>query len=164
MATSTTVRPMGWLVLPCRVVLGGLFIVAGVMKLRDPQGFAEAIAAFKLIPERADYLTVFTAFAMPWIELLAGAFLVIGLWARASALLIGALLVAFIVMIASVLIRIKMGVQLSVSCTCFGELEWPCGETLGMCQIWRDVVLLAMAVPVLVWGPGPLAIDRESTR
>jgi len=157
-------RPMGWLVLPCRVVLGGLFVLAGVMKMQDLQAFAEAIDAFKIIPERAEFLIPFAAFAMPWIEVFAGAFLVLGLWSRASALVISAMLVAFIAMIASVLIRIEMGQPLSVTCTCFGKLEWPCPPKLGMCQIWRDVVMLVMGAVVLKWAPGPLAIDRESTK
>jgi uncharacterized membrane protein YphA (DoxX/SURF4 family) len=156
--------PMGWLVLPCRVVLGGLFVLAGVLKMQDTQKFAEAINAFRVIPVEADYLVIFAAFAMPWIELFAGAFLLLGLWTRASALVISAMLVAFIAMIAWVLIRVNMGQDLSVSCTCFGKLEWPCPAKLGMCQIWRDVVMLAMGVVVLAWAPGPLAIDRESTK
>ena len=157
--------PMGWLVLPCRVVLGGLFVLAGVMKMQDTQGFAEAINAFRIIPEKADYLVVFAAFAMPWIELIAGLFLLAGLWTRASALVISAMLVAFIAMIGSVLYRIQvLNIPLSVTCTCFGKLEWPCPPKLGWCQIWRDVVMLAMGVVVLAWAPGPLAIDRESTK
>lgn len=160
MAKATgAVRPMGWLVLPCRVVLGGLFILAGVMKLLKPMDFAQAIEAFKLVPKEAEHLTVLATYAMPWLEVLTGLCLVVGFWTRASAALVCALLVAFIGMIASVLVR-----GLDVKCGCFGKFEYPCTGPIGWCQIVRDVVMLGMGLVVVAWGPGPLAVDRESTR
>jgi uncharacterized membrane protein YphA (DoxX/SURF4 family) len=156
---ATQPKAMGWLVLPCRVILGGLFVFAGVMKLLKPMDFAQAIEAFKLMPEKAEHLTVLATFVMPWLEIITGGFLVIGLWARSAALVISALLVVFIGMIASVLVR-----GLDVNCGCFGKFEYPCTGPMGWCQIIRDLVMLGMGAVVVAWGPGPLAIDRESTK
>jgi uncharacterized membrane protein YphA (DoxX/SURF4 family) len=148
---------MGWLVFPARVLLGGLFVFAGVMKLTSPQLFVQAIAAFKLnIP---DHLLILLTFVVPWTEILAGTALALGLWARSSALLIALMLLGFIGGIASVLIR-----KMDVHCSCFGSFEIPCTGPVGPCHLIRNTVLLALAGIVLAWGPGPLAIDRESAR
>jgi uncharacterized membrane protein YphA (DoxX/SURF4 family) len=82
--------------------------------------------------------------------------LIVGVWARASALLIATLLAGFIVGIASVLVR-----GLSTKCACFGELEWPCGGEVGACQIIRNTVLIALALPVILRGPGKLALGAQ---
>lgn len=151
--------PLGWLVLLVRVALGGLFIFAGLMKLKDPQSFAEAINGFKVIPYETVHLITVSAFLTPWIEIVAGAMLIVGFWARSSALLIGLMLLAFIAAIASVLAR-----GMEINCSCFGKFERPCTGPIGPCHLIRNGVLLAMALFVVWKGPGALAIDRQSTK
>jgi uncharacterized membrane protein YphA (DoxX/SURF4 family) len=155
----TNGHPIGWLVLTCRVALGGLFVFAAWMKLSGPQAFADSVLAFKIIPESADHLSTLTTFVVPWTEMVAGVALILGLWARSAALVLSAMLVVFIAGIGSVLYR-----HMDVSCGCFGKFEWPCTGPLGWCQIGRDLAMLAMGLLVVLKGPGPLAIDRESTR
>lgn len=147
-----------WAVLICRVVLGALFITAGVLKLRDHTRFAESIMAFK-IPFMTDPLVQLATFVMPWTEALAGALLLIGRWTRGAALLVGALLVAFVAMIASAIAR-----ELSLSCSCFGELEYPCPSEVGPCHLVRNGVMLAMALAILILGPDRLTLDRRGRR
>ncbi len=159
---STASKPpaaLGGLVLVLRLVLGGLFIFAAVMKLSSPAAFAMAIAAFKVIPAHADHLTKLSAYAVPWIELVCGLCLLAGAWTRAAALVISTLLVAFIAMILSTMIR-----EMDVTCSCFGKFEIPCEGPVGWCHVVRNAVLLAISVFVLWKGPGSLALDRESTR
>ena len=86
--SSKSQGAVGGLVLLFRVLLGGLFIFAAVMKLSSPAAFALAIAAFKIIPEHADHLTKLAAYAVPWIELTCGVCLILGLWARSAALVL----------------------------------------------------------------------------
>jgi uncharacterized membrane protein YphA (DoxX/SURF4 family) len=142
-----------WLCLGARVALGALFVLAASLKLKNPQGFAEAIEGFKLVPE---HLVKVLVFAIPWTELFAGVLLIVGVWARASALLISTLLLGFIGGIASVLLR-----GLSTKCACFGELEWPCGGEVGACQIIRNSVLIALSLPIMLRGPGKLALGKH---
>src|SRR5262245_13085686 len=146
-------RTTGWVALAVRLVLGGLFVFAGVMKLNDVQQFAFAVKAFKILP---DSLIVFAAFAVPWTEIVAGLMLVYGWWARSAALLIGAMLLAFIAAIVSVIMR-----DLDVKCTCFGKFEFPCTGPVGVCHLVRNSVLAAMAGLVVLMGPGPLAAELE---
>lgn len=138
-SASGAVGAMRVAVVLARVLVGGLFVFAGVMKLRDPQQFAFSVNAFKLgLP---DHLTILTTFVVPWTELVAGALLVLGIWSRAAAMLIAMLLIAFVGGILSVIVR-----GFEASCGCFGKFEWPCGSKIGMCQVGRNCVLLALTL------------------
>jgi putative oxidoreductase len=146
-------RAWGWLGLLSRVVLGGLFVYAGVLKLRNPIHFKQAINAFKMgFP---DHLTILATYAIPWTEVVAGALLVAGLWARSAALVVGTMLLAFVGAMASVIVR---GIE--TKCACFGELEFPCEGPVGWCHLARNGVLFGLALVVLFGGAGSLALDR----
>ncbi|GJQ28494.1 MAG: hypothetical protein HBSAPP03_03780 [Phycisphaerae bacterium] len=148
------VRAWGLVCLGARVVLGGLFIFAGVLKLMNPLHFKQAIMAFKM--GMPDHLTVLATFTFPWTEIIAGALLVLGWWARPAAGVIAAMLFAFITAMASVMLR-----GIDTHCSCFGKLEFPCGSSVGWCQIVRNSVLLVLVGIVLGRGAGSLALQRE---
>jgi uncharacterized membrane protein YphA (DoxX/SURF4 family) len=154
---STTPKALGWLTLPCRLLLGGLFVLAGVLKLGEPQAFADAIKGFKIFTDEREFMIPLMSFVLPWTEIVAGSLLILGLWARGAAAVIVAMLLAFVGGVVSVILR-----ELDTKCSCFGDLEWPCEGGVGWCQVIRNGVMIAMATPVFVWGPGPLAIERES--
>jgi uncharacterized membrane protein YphA (DoxX/SURF4 family) len=155
---------MSWVCVPLRLVLGGLFAFAAYNKLvpkgdaivtsSGPQGFAWTIKAFKL--ELPDSLVLFSTFTMPWIELLAGVLLVLGVFTRASALVIGALLSVFIVLLISVLVR-----QLNVDCGCFGDMSPFCPKKVGWCHIAQDVGMLAAAAAIVGTKRHALAICKS---
>jgi uncharacterized membrane protein YphA (DoxX/SURF4 family) len=94
-----------------RVALGGVFIVASIDKLRHPEAFATAIANYRLLP-----YTVINAMAivLPWLEVITGAVLVLGVWIRASTMIVLGLLFAFSVGISQALLR-----GLDIGCGCF---------------------------------------------
>lgn len=146
---------MRWVLIACRLIVGGLFVLAASIKLRAPQEFANAIKAFKVFPpETGDHLVMTSTFAMPWIELMAGLMLIVGWRTRAAALIISGLLVAFIAAVVSVLAR-----KLEVECGCFGKLEIICDGPIGACGIVRNALMLAMTGLVLVRGAGPWSLD-----
>lgn len=140
----------------CRLALGGLFIFAGIAKLQSLQLFVFSVNAFKILPE---HLVIPVAFAIPWTEVLAGLLLVLGLWSRSAALLAGAMLLGFVLGIASVMAR-----GMDVKCSCFGKFEWPCTGNVGWCQILRNSAMIALALPVLIRGSGPCALTPEPRR
>jgi len=112
-----------------RLVLGGLFIYAGAVKVLDPLGFAQNIRNYDLVGQSLSFIA---AVVLPWLEILAGLALAAGVWKRASALIISGLLVFFIVL---TLVTIARG--LDVDCGCFGALSRKSGfgvilEDLGM--------------------------------
>jgi putative oxidoreductase len=117
------------LLLVFRIVLGGLFVYAGVVKVGDPLDFAQDIRNYRLVGQSLAFIV---ALVLPWLEILAGAFLVAGIWTRGAALVITGLLVFFIV-----LTLVTMARGLDVDCGCFGSLSRKSGwgvvlEDLGM--------------------------------
>jgi len=112
-----------------RLVLGGLFVYAGIVKVLDPLDFAQNIRNYRLVGQSLSFLA---AIILPWLEILAGLALAAGVWRRASAFVISALLVCFIVLTLVTIVR-----GLDVDCGCFGALSRKSGfgvilEDLGM--------------------------------
>lgn len=140
-----------WAPLIGRVLLGGLFCFAAFKKLQDPQGFLFAINGFKILPPHLAYTT---AFALPCVEMLAGAMLVLGVWTRAAALVIVALLGAFVLGILHVLYH-----GYDTKCSCFGDIEWPCTGGVGWCQIVRNCGMAVLSIPVFRWGAGAMSLE-----
>lgn len=155
---------MGWVCIPLRFVLGGLFAFAAFNKLvakgdamatsSGPQGFAWTIKAFKLgLP---DWAVLASTFTVPWIEIIAGAMLILGIWTRGAALVIGGLLVVFIALLLSVLYR-----GLNVDCGCFGDLSPFCPHKVGWCHIIQDIGMLAAAIAIMATKRHALAVCKS---
>jgi putative oxidoreductase len=120
-----------------RVVLGGLFIYAGVVKVADPLGFAQDIRNYRLVGQSLSFIA---AVILPWLEILAGAFLVAGVWKRGAALVVTGLLVFFIV-----LTLVTMARGLDIDCGCFGSLS----RKSGWSVVLEDLGMLALGLSVL---------------
>jgi hypothetical protein len=125
------------LLLVFRLVLGGLFVYAGVVKVLDPLGFAQDIRNYRLVGQSLSFIA---AIVLPWLEILAGVALAAGVWKRASALIISGLLVFFILL---TLVTIARG--LDVDCGCFGAL----GRKSGLGVILEDLGMLFMGLCLL---------------
>lgn len=104
-----------YVLLSFRLIVGAVFIWAGLLKVLDVLGFAQSIANYRIFPL---WMSFFLALVLPWIEIICGAFLVFGLFRRSSALLLSGLLAAFL---ALVIITIARG--LDVDCGCFGSFS-----------------------------------------
>lgn len=149
---------------PARLVLGGVFLLASYMKLfdrvwagNDPTlTFAEAIKGYHILNVETHHHAIVTAaYVIPWVELIAGLLLIVGLWARPSALVLLLMLAGFSVANAMVVIE-----GTNTSCACFGDrLNWPCGDTITWCQVWRNVVLMVLAAYLAWRGAGLVALE-----
>ncbi len=95
------------------LIAGGIFIYAGVMKIFDPVGFANDIDNYKILPW---LLTVRLAFYLPWLEILCGLAVILGLLYRGGLLILTLLISIFI--IASVIAKAR---GLDITCGCFGH-------------------------------------------
>ncbi|MEM1330520.1 MAG: MauE/DoxX family redox-associated membrane protein [Planctomycetota bacterium] len=138
----------------CRLIAGGLFIAAAVIKLTDLQSFAFSVKGFQIFPDSAEHLTMLATFAFPWLELICGAMLVLGLWTRAAALVTVLLLLSFVGAIISVIAR-----GMSLECGCFGKLDFVCDGPLGWCSVARNLVHASIAAVPLILGAGRFGID-----
>ena len=143
--------------LPLRLFVGGLFAFAAYNKIGTTQSFANSIKGFQIIDaEKHGHLIITAAYTMPWVEMIAGVLLVLGFWTRASAAVIGVLLVGFI----AGLMRVILDDSISADCSCFGKIDFVCPPGVGWCQVIRNLVLL-IPTAYLVWRQGGiLALDR----
>ncbi|HJV67286.1 MAG TPA: MauE/DoxX family redox-associated membrane protein [Geomonas sp.] len=121
-----------------RIALGAIFIYAAILKIADPVGFAGSIAAYKILPYFASYLT---AAILPFVELVCGVLLVTGYRVRGGALIIGLLNLVFIAALASAIVR-----GLDIDCGCFKQGG---AKTSPWLALLRDLLFLAMTVLVL---------------
>lgn len=120
-----------------RLVLGGLFIYAGAVKVVAPLDFAQDIRNYRLVGQSLSFIA---AVILPWLEILAGAALIVGVWRRGAALVVSGLLVFFIVLTAVTMLR-----GLDVDCGCFGSLS----RKSGWGVILEDLGMLAMGLVLL---------------
>lgn len=133
-----------------------MFCLAAWKKINDVQSFAEAIKGFKVVNiETHEHLIVIGAYTMPWVEMIAGVLLILGLWTRAATATIGLMLVFFM----AALIHVILDDSISADCSCFGDMNLVCGSAVGWCQVIRDLVML-VPVGYLLWrGGGIVALD-----
>jgi uncharacterized membrane protein YphA (DoxX/SURF4 family) len=122
-----------------RLVLGGVVLVAGALKVGQLETSARAVRAYQLLPFDVAGLV---GYGLPVLEIAVGLMLVLGLFTRVNAVVAGLLMLAFIIGISSAWAR-----GLSIDCGCFGN-----GGAIGAAQtrypqeIARDVGLLLCAV------------------
>lgn len=101
--------------LAARVIVGAVLVYAGATKAAGPaEEFAIVIGSYDLLP-RDMVLTAATF--LPWVELLLGWSLLLGLRLREAAVGCGALFAAFLLALASAQLK---GIQLP-NCGCFGD-------------------------------------------
>ena len=71
-----------WLTIRVQIGLGAIFLVAALPKIADPPSFAHMIYNYRLVPGA---LVNAMALVMPWVEILAGLALILGVWRREAA-------------------------------------------------------------------------------
>jgi uncharacterized membrane protein YphA (DoxX/SURF4 family) len=119
-----------------RMALGTVFIYASWGKILHPGQFAQAVANYQILPAA---LVNPVALILPWLEMVCGIGLLIGLIARGSALIVAGLMMIFIVALGYSLIR-----GLDIQCGCF-SLKVQNSAPLYL-DMLRDLALLAMAL------------------
>ena len=134
-----------WLTVRVQIALGIIFVVAALPKIVDPPSFAHMIYNYHLLPGA---LINLMALVMPWIELLCGLALILGIWQGTARSIIGALLIAFVLAIAINLARGN-----AIDCGCFdlsaanktrderlADMRWVILRDLGLllmvAQLW----------------------------
>lgn len=111
-----------------RLVLGAYFIFAGRMKIDNLPAFVEVVRGYHVLP---DHLGTLYATLLPFVEVGAGALLVLGMWTTLAAMLTSLMLLSFI---------IALGI--------FSHQPFN-----------KDIVLLAASISLLYSGSGALSVD-----
>jgi uncharacterized membrane protein YphA (DoxX/SURF4 family) len=122
-----------------RIVLGCVFIYASLDKIRHPGLFAEAVYNYQLLP---DVTVNLVAILLPWLELLSGSLLVLGLWMEGSILIVSGLMVVFIGALG-----INLARGLDVHCGCFITQS---SDPITILTLFRDSLFLLLAF-YLLW-------------
>jgi peroxiredoxin/uncharacterized membrane protein YphA (DoxX/SURF4 family) len=134
---------MNYALVTVRLLLAGVFIVAGVGKLVDRSGTRQALANFDVPAHLIDPFVLL----LPLAELTAATALVFpttALWGAAGSLI---LLTSFIVGLTRVLRRGE-----APDCHCFGQLH---SKPASWTTVARNVMLALLAGFVALSGPGP---------
>ena len=151
-----------WITLACRLVLGGVLVYAGAIKLPDLESSVLSVRLYDL-PGLFGNPDLFwwtrpVGYAQPILEVVVGVMLIAGLFTRWSAVLGALAMAVFIFGIASVWAR-----GISIDCGCFGSGKEISAEEALRTYPWdiaRDIGLLACGAWA-AWKPrSPFAVDN----
>jgi hypothetical protein len=128
---------LGIILFVIKLTLGITFIYASYHKIADPAGFAKILYGYGILPRVSINIL---AIAVPFIELVAGFSLILGMFPRSALLIINGLLLVFILMIGFNLLR---GHQFD--CGCFAFSNQP--HTLSNIYLLsRDFLMLVAGI------------------
>ena len=142
-----------WLTLFSRLILGGVLLLAGALKIGNLQKSAMAVRAYEILPVS---LANFLGYTLPWIEIGVGLLLIAGVAVRISGLIGAFTMLAFIIAIAQAWAR-----GLSIDCGCFGgggaiDPE----DTKYLSEIIRDIGLLILGIYLYFYPKGRFSLDK----
>lgn len=145
------------LTIGARLVLASIFLIAGGSKVAQPWAFVHTVEQYQMLPST---LARPFALGLPWIELLVGLYLLVGLFTRAASTAATALLILFLVALAT---QIARG-HTNMSCGC---VDWNTplvtalagGDTIGTWDLVRDALLAMLAGMIALTPQPPLTID-----
>ena len=148
-------RAVPWLATAARTLLGGVLVVAGLLKLPDPAAAERAVRAYRLLPE---VLVGPVAFGLPVLEIAVGLALLAGVFVRTAALGAAVLLVVYVAAVSSAWAR-----GLQIDCGCFGGGgPVAAGNTAYPGEVARDVLLLLLALALARWPASRLALGQTA--
>ena len=147
-----------WVLLGIRIIVAGIFLLAGFEKIVSVGAFADAVRSYHLLPAS---LVLPYALAIPPLEILIGTYLLLGFQARLAAIGSIVLLGMFMVALARALI---LG-DTNHACGCFGAgstaspvLTFLTGGTsITIWDVGRDVLLTVFSGLIAIRGAGPFA-------
>jgi len=147
-----------FITLICRLLLGGVLLVAGGLKVFKPSESAGAVAAYKILPTDLAHLV---GYALPWFEVALGILLIIGLTTRLAAIAGTAVMIIFTAAIISVWVR-----GILIDCGCFGgggEIDPSKASEARrayLMEILRDLGLALSGIYLYFFPYGRLSIEK----
>ncbi len=117
------------------LIVGGIFIYAGVIKALEPVQFANDIDNYKTLPW---FISVRLAFYLPWLEIVCGLALIFGFLYRGGLSILTALILIFVG--ATIAAKAR---GLDITCGCFGHASKDWNFTS---HLLLDLLILAAAL------------------
>jgi hypothetical protein len=140
-----------WIELTARWILGLTFIYASYYKILAPADFAKIVYGYDLFPHAAINLI---AIILPFIELVAGLALILGIYPRSAVLIINGMLIAFIVVLSINLIRGH-----EFDCGCFSVKKAGYLSSAKPTLV-RDIIYLMLGIQVFLFREARKATFR----
>ena len=134
-------RVLVWGAVGLRFAIGAVLIYASISKVLHPDQFAEAVANYRILPSA---LVSWTAIVLPWLELITGVCLILGVAVRSAALVSLAMFVVFAGALVSVLAR-----HLDIACGCFNVAG---SSSDGVHSLWISAALILGSIGILLAG------------
>lgn len=117
--------------LAARLILGGMFIWMGFHKISGPVEFLKQIRMYQMVPEGTPLLLNSIAIILPWMEVITGAALILGVALRGAALI---QLVMLVVFTGAIFLR-ALNINRTEG-TPFFQIVFDCGCGGGPVTIW----------------------------
>ncbi|MFA5512933.1 MAG: MauE/DoxX family redox-associated membrane protein [Candidatus Kapaibacterium sp.] len=127
-----------YLLLIARLVLGFIFVSYGMGKISDPGKFAEEISYYALMPE---FTLNILAIILPWIELVTGLLILLGVRLKSGSFLAGALMLIFSL---AVIWAIAMGLDINCGCSSTNP------QKVGLPKLLENIGLLALSLLIFI--------------
>ena len=144
---SLTFRDVGLLL--ARLIVGGLMVYVSIHKLQDPVAFLKLVKQYELVPIEWYAALNSVAVIVPWIELLGGAALILGIGLRGTATVFLVMLCGFTTAIVLRTLNIMNSEEIS-----FFRVEFDCGCGTGTDIIWikliENTVLILLSLLVVL--------------
>jgi len=125
------------MVVGARLILGAVFIYASIDKIIHPAAFAKAVYNYQILP---DFLVNLTAIVLPWLELVLGILLIIGLFREGSVCIVTSLLLVFF---SAMVFNLARG--LDIYCGCFSTSTEGSADAPMAWYVFRDGLFLLPA-------------------
>jgi uncharacterized membrane protein YphA (DoxX/SURF4 family) len=131
-----------------------------IIDLSNPVDFLKLIREYHIIPESMPMVLNLVAAVLPWLEVLCGIFLVLGVGIRGTSLLIVILMTAFTVMVTSRALHIY-----NIQDIAFCDIKFDCGCGAGVVYICykipENLFLLAVSLGLLFSRSRRLCLKRD---
>jgi putative oxidoreductase len=138
-----TIISNSWVELAARWILGLTFIYASFHKIVSPADFAKIVYGYDLFP--AVFINLI-AIIIPFLELITGLALVIGVYPRSAAIIINGLLVVYIVVLTINLIR---GHEFDCGCFAFGQSGYTSSSEVTLV---RDIIYFVLGLQIILYS------------
>lgn len=136
--------------LVCRIVLGFVFIYAGIGKIAEPNVFAKEIMNYRLLTE---IIAKAVAIILPWLELFIGFLLLFGVKTKTASIISSGLLIIFTFGVLSAMIR-----GLNINCGCFSQHI----EYVGWEKIAENLALILTSIYLAIFPNSYFSFDNHT--
>lgn len=126
----------GWPLTVVRLVLACTFIYMGALKIEHPVEFLKGVRLYRVLPGEPAWILNSVAIALPWVEVVTGFALLLGVWIRGAAVVLLSMLAVFTpaILLRALDIRATEG-------TPFLQIAFDCGCGTGVEIVWRKLLM-----------------------